>query len=247
MENYQVFAIVYDDLMDKALYQKWFDFVQPKIKPAGKILELASGAGDLAQMLDQEGYEIAVSDLSPQMLQIAMDRMSASKNDVTFFEMDMRYFSFPSAYDAILCFDDSICYLANEEELSQTLKNAYESLTVGGKFLFDAHSLYQMDEVFPDYMFNEINDDYTFVWKSFEGEVEHSIEHDLQIFVPSEANDGQYQGYEEIHKERTYPLATYKKLIEQAGFKLVSVTSDFTDQLDETKGQRWFFECEKVE
>lgn len=247
MENYQVFATVYDDLMDKSLYPLWRDYVTKRVPAQSKILELASGTADLAKLLLQQGFDVTVSDLSAEMLDLAVANLEEIPQDVEIYQFDMREFDFAGQYDAAICFDDSICYLSDEQEVLTTFKNVAASLKNHGKFLFDCHSLYQMDEVFPEYMFNEINDDYTFVWKSFEGEQPHSIEHVLQIFVPeTETATSKYQLFEEIHRERTYEIATYQKLLAQAGFEVKSVTSDFTDTLDQAHGRRIFFECEKV-
>lgn len=245
MENYQVFATVYDDLMDKTLYLEWLKYVKERVQPTTKILELASGAGDLAELLVDDGFDLTVSDLSESMLELAAAKIG-SFQDTAYLKVDMTDFDFQEEYDAVICFDDSICYLKDEQELMQTFTNVWQSLKPGGKFLFDCHSLYQMDHVFPDYMFNEINDDYTFVWKSFVGEKPHSVEHDLQIFVPDEDNNQKFTCFEEIHHERTYPVATYQKLLKEANLELVRLTSDFTSSFDEATGKRWFFECRKA-
>ena len=56
---YSSFAKLYDELMDETMYEKWFDFATHELKPnVGPVLELACGAGRLAVMLAQSGYEI---------------------------------------------------------------------------------------------------------------------------------------------------------------------------------------------
>ncbi|APT17978.1 SAM-dependent methyltransferase [Amylolactobacillus amylotrophicus DSM 20534] len=250
MDNYQVFAAVYDDLMDKSLYAEWLKYVQKRVPTGQRILELASGAGDLAQRLVAEKYDLTVSDLSESMLELAASKVGGD-SDTDFLLLDMLNFDFAAEYDAVICFDDSICYLKDEEQLRQTFQNVWRALKPGGQFLFDSHSLFQMDHVFPEYMFNEINEDYTFVWKSFIGEQPHSIVHDLQIFIPtdvteSEATASKFECFEEMHHERTYPIATYRKLLQEAQFELTELTTDFTDGFDGATGRRWFFQCRKV-
>lgn len=39
-----------------------------------------------------------------------------------------------------------------------------------------------------------------------------------------------YERYDELHEQRTFPLATYKKWLEACGFEILSVTGDFTNQ-----------------
>ncbi|WP_054746143.1 class I SAM-dependent methyltransferase [Amylolactobacillus amylophilus] len=84
MDNYQVFAAVYDDLMDKSLYAEWLKYVQKRVPTGQRILELASGAGDLAQRLVAEKYDLTVSDLSESMLELAASKVGGD-SDTDFF------------------------------------------------------------------------------------------------------------------------------------------------------------------
>ncbi|MDZ7834233.1 MAG: hypothetical protein U5K84_01670 [Alkalibacterium sp.] len=53
-----------------------------------------------------------------------------------------------------------------------------------------------------------------------------------------------YERYEETHRERTYPIDVYKKLLLEAGFSEVQVSADFTEEVHE-ESRRWFFACTK--
>lgn len=58
-------------------------------------------------------------------------------------------------FEAVTCFDDSICYMPDLAHVQQVFEQVYRTLEPGGQFLFDAHSLYQMDELFPGFMYND--------------------------------------------------------------------------------------------
>lgn len=240
---YNSFAEVYSELMDDSLYQKWADYVKARTKINSNLLDVACGTGDLTILLAND-YKVTGTDLSEEMLKIA-DRKAKKANLKIDFEpsnmMDLYDFG---QYDVITCFDDSICYLADEDELYIAFKQAFDHLNVGGKYLFDAHSLYQMDEVFPGYMFNHKAEDSAFMWSSFEGEFPHSIEHELTFFNYDDKIDG-YKVSTEIHHERTYPVEVYQEVLNDVGFSNIKVTADFGENSIQPNSNRWFFECEK--
>lgn len=240
---YSKFAEIYNELMDDSLYSKWEKYVEQRSSKTN-LLELACGTGDLAILLKKAGYDVTATDLSMEMLEIAAKKIEDSNLNFEIGQMNMLDLSGVDKFDTITCFDDSICYLSDKKQLQAAFNEAYEHLNDNGKYLFDAHSLYQMDEIFPGYMFNFKNEENAFMWSSYEGEFEHSVEHDLTFFTWNEKTDS-YDVAEELHYERTYKLDVYLKQLKKAGFKNVKVTTDFGDSEAYETADRWFFECTK--
>ncbi|WP_125711606.1 class I SAM-dependent DNA methyltransferase [Companilactobacillus kedongensis] len=240
---YNSFARVYSELMDDSLYAKWADYVQKQAHEAKNLLDVACGTGDLTIEL-AGNYQVTGTDLSEEMLKIAEEKAADHKVEIPFIQSNMMDLYDFKKYDVITCFDDSICYLNGEEELEIAFNQAFEHLNEGGRYLFDAHSLYQMDEVFPGYMFNHKSEDSAFMWSSFEGEYPHSIEHELTFFDWNEKIGG-YSVNTEIHRERTYPIETFVDILKDTGFKNISVSADFgnSEVLDDSN--RWFFSAQK--
>ena len=79
--NYQTFAKLYDDLFDEDAYADWQSYAQTHVhSKTGKLLELAGGAGRLAILLKQHGFEdVSVFDLSPEMLSLAAGMLKKHK------------------------------------------------------------------------------------------------------------------------------------------------------------------------
>ncbi|MGR3741608.1 class I SAM-dependent DNA methyltransferase [Companilactobacillus sp. DQM5] len=240
---YSKFAEIYNELMDDSLYEKWQNYVE-KRSDKSDLLEVACGTGDLAILLKKSGYNVTASDLSYEMLEIAAKKIEDNNLLFDLVQIDMLDLTGLEKYDVITCFDDSICYLKNENELQQAFNQAFVHLNNGGKYLFDAHSLYQMDTIFPGYMYNFKNSENAFMWSSYEGEFEHSIEHDLTFFSWNENIQG-YDVSEELHHERTYELDVYVNHLKKAGFKDIEVTTDFGNSAIYDHATRWFFECTK--
>lgn len=239
--NYDYFAKVYEEIMDEELYEKWAIFTKKHLQQYSSILEIGCGSGKLGILLKQAGYEMTGLDLSNQMLTLAKNNQVEQNVHFPLIERDMADLSDLNTYDAVISFNDSLCYLKNENELLQVFKEVYEVLGTNGKFLFDVHSTYQMKQ-FIEFSFHTELEDAVFIWDSFEGEDEHSIEHDLSFFIRQE--NELYKRVNEQHKERTYPVETYKDLLHNAGFEVVSITGDFTEELEPTH-ERWFFHTVK--
>ncbi|HAJ69777.1 MAG: class I SAM-dependent DNA methyltransferase [Alkalibacterium gilvum] len=239
--DYNWFAKVYDDLMDETLYQQWLKYTEEHIPNEEQILELGSGTGILGIKLKEKGYDISGLDLSDEMLSLAFNRQMESGVTFPLIQGDMKNLADLPLYSNIICYSDALCYMKNENELLSVFKEVYSKLEKGGMFLFDVHSIYQISE-FLRTSFHAETDNIVFLWDSFEGDHPHSVEHQLSFFVNDTEN--RYERYEEVHKERTYPLETYSKLLKEVGFLNIEIKADFTEEVtDDSK--RWFFACSK--
>ncbi|WP_374285599.1 class I SAM-dependent methyltransferase [Lactococcus sp.] len=265
MAFYEDFSKVYDQVMDKELYDQWLAFTLRHLnEKTQSIFELACGSGALSVRLAQEGYDVFGLDISEEMLTLASQKAQAAGAKIDFVAGDMRDLTGIGQFDAVTCYSDSICYMADLTEVKQVFEQVASVLTEGGKFIFDVHSTHQIDDVFPGTSYHENEEDFAFLWDSFEGQVPHSIEHELTFFV--KAADGKFVRKDEIHQERTYEMEEYlsalrlDSLLQQpsqirhssaegakmtALFSSVEVYADFSDDAPKADSLRWFFVCTK--
>ncbi len=242
---YQTFAKLYDELMDPTMYDQWLDFVsQRQSDKSANWLDLACGSGRLAVKLIQQGYQVSGFDLSEEMLALADEHAQQANVTLPLIQGNMLDLEELSQYDVISCFADSLCYLPDEKALAQCLKQVYDHLQPGGKFLFDVISPYQTDEVYPGYMYNYVDEQQAFLWSSYATEIPHGVEHELTFFIKNSQNE-QFHKISEIHHERTYELQVYLDLLQTVGFQKIVTSSDFGRGTIGEKSTRWFFECLK--
>lgn len=248
MATYETFAAVYDEIMDDSLYDKWTDFSLRHLPQKTKtILELACGTGIQAVRFAEKGYEVTGLDLSYEMLELAQKKAETAGVMLELAQADMMALEGVGDFDAVTCYSDSLCYMADQEAVLRVFEGVYSVLHSGGIFLFDVHSIYQMKEVFANYSYHENYEDFAFVWDTYEGEYEHSIVHELTFFVQDEESDEErFIRRDEVHEERTYSIETYVTLLKQAGFASVEVFADFEDELPTETSQRWFFKAVKA-
>ena len=159
------------------------------VAPAGQpVLELAGGSGFLAVLLAQAGYQVTDFDLSDEMLSLAAEKAEEADAQLTLIQGDMRDLSDLPPVPVVTCFDDSICYMANLEEVQQSLHSG-SVFAAAGRSFFSMRTRYIKWTRFSGYMYNYQTDDFAFLWHSFVGEVPHSVEHDLTFFLYDEALD----------------------------------------------------------
>ena len=245
--SYETFAAFYDDVMDEEYYEKWLSYTTSQLpESVHALLDLGCGTGKLALELSKTGYVVTGLDLSENMLSLAYNRSLEAGEDIQFIQGDMRELQEINQYEAVTCFSDSLCYMKDEDEVLDVFNGVYQSLKSEGSFLFDVHSLFKMEEIFPGYQYHFVNERGAFLWGTFQGEQEGSVEHDLTFFIHEKSTDS-YSRFDETHKERTYTVEIYKALLERAGFKNIQVSSNFGEEKVNETSERLFFSCQKKE
>lgn len=240
--TYGIFARVYDELMDYSLFPKWKEYTMNYLpKKGSQILELACGNGELAILLKQAGYDIQGLDLSAEMLSIAKRKQEAAGVSFPLIQADMRDLSDFNLYDGIISFCDSLCYLPSPEDLITVFNQVYEHLNKDGIFLFDVFTTDYIKKL-DGYSYHDEIPGTVFIWDSYQGEYDYSIEHELSFF--EELENGNYQRHLEIHKERTYPLEFYIDELKKLGFRNIEISADFNEELADDN-IRWFFKAQK--
>lgn len=244
MTIYKTFAHIYDEVMDESVYEEWVDFTTRHIGTRPKsILELACGTGIVSVELANLGHKVTGLDLSEEMIELAKERTTDEDELLSFEVGDMLDLGKNEMYDVVTCYSDSLCYMPDESSVATVFKNVYDALKPEGQFLFDVHSIFKIEEEFSEYSYHYQTDDFAFLWESYPGEVEHSVEHFLTFFVKE--SEEMFKRYDELHEERTYSIDTYQQLLKKAGFSTVKVCADFTDNEPHQESKRWFFVCRK--
>lgn len=239
--RYGKFASVYDELMEDIPYERYVEWVGSYVQ-SGKLLDLACGTGTLSQLFSEVGFEVTASDLSEDMLAIASQRFSEANAPIPVLQLSMDNLEGINGFDAVTIAIDSLNYLETEEEVKRTFAEVYAALNVGGHFFFDVHSLFKVDHVYMDSPFVLDGENVAFIWHTEPGKHAHSVIHDITFFMRQ--GEG-FERFEETHEQRTFPVESYTAWLEQAGFRMESVTADFTGQSPSEESERIFFHAIK--
>jgi ubiquinone/menaquinone biosynthesis methyltransferase len=95
-----------NDIMSLGWHVRWkrrlVDFAE--LKPDERVLDLATGTGDIAFLIADQVREVIGSDINAEMLEIAEQKRPPGMDNVTFVRADAVRLPFPDAsFDVVLC------------------------------------------------------------------------------------------------------------------------------------------------
>lgn len=245
MAMYDQFAFIYDRLMSDIPYAKYAEWVQTKAPHSAgkKLVDIGCGTGVLSVQFAKAGYDVIGVDLSESMLTVAQNRSLDNNVQVSFICQSMSEMDGFEGIDVAVIAIDSINYLEKLDEVKQTFQHIYHSLIEGGQLFFDVHSLFKMDEIYPNGPFTYEDEQVAYIWNTEIGEESHSIYHDITFFVRDES--GYYERFEESHYQRTFPVETYINLLKEIGFSSISNSTSIFGEQSQDEIERFFIHAVK--
>lgn len=230
MEAYSSFAQVYDLFMDNVPYEEWSEYLTELLAEhgctEGILLDLGCGTGTLTEMLAEKGFDMIGVDNSEEMLNLAMEKRAESGLDILYLAQDMREFELYGTVAGAVCICDSMNYLLELEDVTETIRLVNNYLDPGAPFIFDFNTDYKYREVMGETTIAENREEGSFIWDNYYDEEERINEYDLTLFIKD--LDGRYSKYEETHYQRGYTLAEMKQAVTDAGMEFVAAYDAFT-------------------
>lgn len=219
---YNEFAGIYDAMMSEIPYDIWFEklyaYMEKNGKTGGHLCELGCGTGEMSRRFAEAGYEVTGIDLSTDMLAMAMEKKKEEQN-ILYLNQDMTDFSLHKTADVVLCICDSINYLLEEDELRSVFACVKDVLAEGGIFLFDMKTEYCFREILGDGIRVEDEEDYTVIWDN-EYDPESKINEYILTMFMLDTESGQYERFDECHRQRAYSPDRVRKLLQESGLVL---------------------------
>ena len=149
---------------------------------------------------------------------IAAAQVKPHPDSITFRVMDMLEMETKLPVQAIVCYCDSLNYLASLDQVAQFIQKAAALLKNSGVLLFDMHTQERLNEFAEEYIEEGMLGDTPYQWTILSDE--DRIYQHFAFWTP--------QGLREEHHVQTVfdPLAV-RRLMEEAGFD-VEIMTDFT-------------------
>ena len=185
------------------------------------VLDLGCGTGTLTELMAEVGFDMMGIDMSPEMLQIAMEKRAESGHDIMYLCQDMRELELYCTVGTVICVCDSINYVLEDEEVIETFRRVNNYLYPKGLFIFDFNTVYKYSEVIGDTTIAENREDCSFIWDNFYEEESHINEYDLTIFVREETEMDVFRRFQETHYQRGYDLQEMLHFVKAAGLEFV--------------------------
>ena len=206
VKEYEYLAKYYDYLLgDIEAFDYWLEYINQK--DFKTCLELASGSGVLAGILEKQGKDIIASDISEEMKEVAKANYNGE-----YLILNMIDFDLHKRFDLVLCVCDSINYLYLEE-LPKMFKSVYNALNKGGRFIFDMHNPKRLQEFQEEYIEEGQIDDGTFYQWTINSDVDEKTINEHFTFYTKE---GMIQ---ELHSQNVFDIDYVKNELIKVGFE----------------------------
>ena len=240
LQPYERYAEIYDRIGQRQFGQRLADAIMadPAIGmfDGARIADLACGTGAAALRFAAAGFDVAGVDRSPQMLDRAKQSALDEGVHVEWLLQDLRDLALPQPFDFATCVYDSLNYVLREQELTRIFERVAQSLSPGGKFIFDLNSKRRLSEGWADETFVAADEPDLFVVYRSTWDEESSCS-PLQLTAFLRRDDCRtWERFDEDHVERGYLITEIETLLRAAGFASIDIR-EFHARTGDLSGQ----------
>lgn len=184
-----------------------------------RVCDLACGTGDAAVHLAQQGHEVIGIDASARMLAQARPKGQSAGVEVQWLQADARDFLLQRPVDAVTCMYDALNYMLSEQDLAAVFHCVRDCLVPGGLFVFDMNTRAGLAQEWGNSERIETPDDDLFL--TWQTAYDHELDvNTLVLTAFLRQRQGLYRRIREVHRERGYPVARVRAVLEAQGFEI---------------------------
>ncbi len=238
-DAYSVVSKYYNDLIEYP-YEKVLGLVE-NYQKSGKVLDLFCGTGKFTLCLAKRGYKVTGSDLSAEMLQVAMAEARQQGYNIVFKKENALNFASFGDLDIITATCDGLNYI-EDKTLEAFFQRVFRSLKKGGYFIFDVSSYYKITEILGNNVYYEDYDNFTYFWKNTLRKKDNSVKLELTFFIPDE--NGKYTRMDETQRQFAHTEERLKSVSKSVGFSIIETLGD-DFKTPKPKSKRLFFVLKK--
>ncbi len=225
LSAYAALAPYYDRFTAGQRYDHWLTEIESVARANGvrgrRLLDVACGTGKSCEPLLARGYDVTACDLSPDMVEVARERLGLGEDRV--FCADMRALPSLGRFDLITCLDDAINYLLTDQDLTAAFQSVAAALRPGGLYAFDVNTVMAYRTAFSQTFASEV-DDVFFCWRGQgDGSAEPGCTAVATIEVFARSGEDRWHRHESTHEQRHHSRATIERCLAAAGLALVDV------------------------
>lgn len=248
---YSSVAKIYDLINDGIDYAEWADYIDRVIKkysthPVKLVLDLGCGTGKMTFALRELGYDMTGVDISPEMLAEAANACRERKiDDVLLLCQDMTDFELYGTVDAAVCCLDGINHLTRPADAAKCFSLVHNYLVPDGLFIFDLNTPYKFENVYGENDYVLEDGGVLVAWQNRYNRKTKLCDFFVSSFY--EREDGSYERLDGLQRERCYTERSIRRLLGEAGFELLFISSDYTDDEASPDAERWYIaaRCKK--
>lgn len=199
-----------------------------------RILDVCCGTGTMAEMLVNEGFELAGFDLSPGMIDLARRKAKKRRMDIRYEVADATAFELGDTWDAAFSFFDSLNNILDPAGLEAAFASVFKHLKSGGSWIFDVNTAYAFEEQLFDQEDMRSNVKLRYKWDGDYDSNSRIITVDMRFWYKGEP-------FREVHRQRAYDVEEVVPMLEKAGFVDIHAYHSYTLNPPRTKSDRVHF------
>jgi len=243
---FTVIAPYYDTLMADVDYEDWVEYIARLYPVYGsrrlRILDMACGTGTCAALFSKAGHDVVALDSSSQMLGVARKRFASERVKVEVVHEDMRSFEIKEKVDLATCLFDSINNITSENDLSSCFRCVLETLNDSGVFIFDINTEYGLSTFWGDKTVVREDGHVFSIWRNKWDSRRRLAVLNLTLFVKE---DDIYRRIDEVHEEKGYSGKDVLSVLQEVGFREVSMFKHLTTERPSKVTGRIMFKAER--
>lgn len=220
---YETIAEAYDYMLRHVDYERWYQYISGIminfVNNPRSVLELGCGTGRFGAKFSADDFVIYGIDRSIQMLQVARTRAFRNFRIIC---ADIRQFAISRKVDFIFSVHDTMNYLLDPADIRKTLACVRECMHEESVFMFDITTEHNIDRFF---------DNKTSFYKTGGKYISWTNRYDREkkLIISSFTVDLKSgEKLTEEHVQRIYTLSEMKKILEEEGFDIIAIGSDYT-------------------
>ena len=244
--SYTDFAEVYDILMGDVDYEGRSEYLLRLFTKHGKrpdlLLDLACGTGGFSNQFAKKGIEVIGVDMSEDMLAVARENSMAEGCDVLYLCQAAEQLDLYGTVNGAICCMDSLNHLTDREALQKAVNNVSLFLEKDCLFIFDVNTVYKHREILGNNTFVFDEDEVYCVWQNSFDEAGLTTDISLDFFV---REDDFYIRTSEDFSERAYTTGELEEILKAAGFGILAVYDDLSENPPTDKSERTVWVAKK--
>lgn len=227
MSGYSAFARFYDRLTENISYKKRAEYFDRLVlQHGGKksiLLDLACGTGSLSEEFARLGYDVIGTDISGEMLNIALDKKFDSGLPIQYLCQSMTELDMFGTIDVTVCALDSLNHLSSLDDIGKTFERVSLFCDPDGLFLFDVNTPYKHRKILKNSTYVYDLDDIYCVWQNSFDEDSPDCRVDISLDIFERDETGAYLRYCDELSEIAFEREIIEKELEKAGMEVIAV------------------------
>jgi predicted TPR repeat methyltransferase len=222
---YSRLAEVYDEIVVDPCYAQWASYLhrlwQTGASGVKTVLDLCCGTGLMGAELEALGYRVTGVDSSPSMLERARRRLGST---AVLAECRLPDLSIDGVFDAAISTFDGLNYLT-PKEFRSTLAVVASRLRPGGWFVFDLHTDAMMEFAASHSTVEGEAEGHHYVIVNVVDTAARTCDTWIRVTTLTDGDT-----FREHHRQYFLSDDEVRESLQRAGFELVSVTDEYSDQ-----------------